>query len=44
MPGITIIVVIVFIGLVLYLIEKYAPRSQANKPILRVAAVLGLCV
>lgn len=44
MPIITIIVVLVVIGLVLYLIENYIPMSQPIKTVLRVVVVLGLCI
>ena len=44
MPILSIIVVLVVIGLVLYLIEKYVPMSQPIKTVLRVVVVLGLCI
>lgn len=44
MSIITIIIVLVVIGLVLYLIENYVPRSPPIKTILRVVVILGLCI
>jgi Flp pilus assembly protein TadB len=44
MPIITIIVVLVVIGLVLYLIENYIPMSPPIKTVMRVVVVLGLCL
>lgn len=44
MPLLSIIVVLVVIGLVLYLIENYVPMSQPIKTVLRVVVVLGLCI
>lgn len=44
MPIITIIIVLVVIGLVLYLIENYIPMSQPIKTVLRVVVILGLCI
>ena len=44
MSIITIIIVLVVIGLVLYLIENYVPMSQPIKTVLRVVVVLALCI
>lgn len=44
MSIITILVVLVVIGLVLYLIENYIPMSPPIKTVLRVVVVLGLCI
>jgi hypothetical protein len=44
MPILTIIVVLVVIGLVLYLVENYVPMSPPIKTVLRVVVVLGLCI
>jgi hypothetical protein len=44
MPIITIIIVLVVIGLVLYLIENYIPMSPPIKTVLRVVVILGLCI
>ena len=44
MPILSIIVVLVVIGLVLYLIENYVPMSQPIKTVLRVVVVLVLCI
>ena len=44
MPILSIIVVLVVIGLVLYLIENYVPMSQPIKTVLRVVVVLVLCL
>ena len=44
MPIITIIIVLVVVGLVLYLIENYVPMSQPIKTVLRVVVILVLCV
>jgi len=44
MPIITIIIVLVVIGLVLYLIENYVPMSPPIKTVLRVVVVLALCI
>ena len=44
MPILSIIVVLVVIGLVLYLIENYVPMSPPIKTVLRVVVVLGLCL
>ena len=44
MSIITIIVVLVVIGLVLYLIETYVPMAQPIKTVLRVVVVLALCL
>lgn len=44
MPIVTIIIVLVVIGLVLYLIENYIPMSQPIKTVLRVVVILGLCI
>ncbi len=44
MSIITIIVVLIVIGLVLYLIENYVPMSPPIKTILRVVVILGLCI
>lgn len=41
---ITIIVVLVIIGLVLYLIESYIPMSPPIKTAIRVVVVLCLCL
>jgi hypothetical protein len=43
-PLLSIIVVLVVIGLLLYLIENYVPMSQPIKTVLRVVVVLGLCI
>jgi hypothetical protein len=44
MSIITIIIVLVVIGLVLYLIETYVPMAQPIKTVLRVVVVLALCL
>ncbi len=44
MPILTIIVVLVVIGLVLYLIENYVPMSPPIKTVLRVVVILALCI
>lgn len=44
MSIVSIIVVLVVLGLVLYLIETYVPMSQPIKTILRVVVVLLLCL
>lgn len=44
MPILSIIVVLVVIGLVLYLIENYVPMAQPVKTVLRVVVVLALCI
>ena len=44
MPIITVLVVLVVIGLVLYLVENYVPMSQPIKTVLRVVVVLLLCL
>ncbi|HQR34968.1 MAG TPA: hypothetical protein PLK30_19685 [Blastocatellia bacterium] len=44
MSIITIIIVLVVIGLVLYLIENYIPMAAPIKTVLRVVVVLGLCI
>jgi hypothetical protein len=44
MPIITILVVLVVIGLVLYLIETYVPMARPIKTVLRVVVVLLLCL
>lgn len=44
MPIISIIVVLVILGLVLYLVEAYVPMSQPIKTVLRVVVVLCLCL
>jgi hypothetical protein len=44
MPIITIIIVLVVVGLVLYLIENYVPMSQPIKTVLRVVVILVLCI
>ena len=44
MPIISILVVLVVIGLVLYLIETYVPMARPIKTVLRVVVVLLLCL
>ncbi|MBI1762372.1 MAG: hypothetical protein HYR56_13140 [Acidobacteria bacterium] len=44
MPILSIIVVLVVIGLVLYLIENYVPMSPPIKTVLRVVVILALCI
>ncbi len=44
MPIVTIIIVLVVIGLVLYLIENYIPMSRPIKTVLRVVVILALCI
>lgn len=44
MSIVSIIVVLVVLGLVLYLIETYIPMSQPIKTALRVVIVLLLCL
>ena len=44
MPLITVIVVLVIIGVVLYLIENYIPMSPPIRTVLRVVVVLALVV
>lgn len=44
MPIISIVVVLVVIGLVLYLVENYVPMSPPIKTVLRVVVVLALCL
>jgi len=44
MPIITIIIVLIIVGVVLYLIENYIPMSAPIKTIVRVVIVLGLCI
>ncbi len=44
MPIVTILVVLVVIGLVLYLIETYVPMARPIKTVLRVVVVLLLCL
>jgi hypothetical protein len=44
MSIITIIIVLVIIGLVLYLLENYIPMSPPIKTVLRVVVVLCLCL
>lgn len=44
MPIISIIVVLVVIGLVLYLINTYIPMAQPVKKVLNVVVVLLLCL
>ena len=44
MPIITVIIVLVVVGLVLYLIESYVPMSPPVKTVLRVVIVLALCI
>ena len=44
MPIITIIIVLVVVGLVLYLIENYVPMSPPIKTVLRVVVILVLCI
>jgi hypothetical protein len=43
-PILSIIVVLVVIGLVLYLIENYVPMARPVKTVLRVVVVLALCI
>lgn len=44
MPLISIIVVLVVVGLVLYLINTYIPMAQPVKTVLNVVVVLMLCI
>ncbi len=44
MSIVTIIIVLVVVGLVLYLIENYVPMSPPIKTIMRVVVVLLLCI
>lgn len=44
MPILTIIIVLVVVGLVLYLIENYVPMSPPIKTVLRVVIILVLCI
>ena len=44
MSLISMIVVLVVVGLVLYLINTYIPMAQAVKTVLNVAVVLMLCL
>ena len=44
MPIISIIVVLVVVGLVLYLINTYIPMAQPVKTVLNVVVVLMLCI
>lgn len=44
MPILSIIVVLVVIGLVLYLIENYVPMSPPIKTVIRVVVILALCI
>ena len=44
MPLISVIVVLVVVGVVLYLIENYIPMSPPIRTVLRVVVVLALVV
>jgi len=44
MTLISLVIVLVVVGLVLYLIENYVPMSPPIKTVLRVVVVLVLCV
>jgi hypothetical protein len=44
MPIISIIVVLVIVGLVLYLINNYIPMARPVKTVLNVVVVLLLCL
>jgi hypothetical protein len=44
MPILTIIIVLVVFGLVLYLIENYVPMSPPIKTVIRVVVILALCI
>ncbi|MBK6797383.1 MAG: hypothetical protein IPG76_11520 [Acidobacteria bacterium] len=44
MPIITVIVVLVVVGLVLYLVNNYIPMARPVKTVLNVVVVLMLCL
>jgi hypothetical protein len=41
---VTIIIVLVILGLVMYLVDTYVPMAQPIKTVLYVVVVLALCV
>lgn len=44
MPIISVLVVLVVVGLVWYLLENYVPMAEPIKTVIRVVAVLILCL